>query len=224
MKIRGIIFDFDGLILDTETPEVLVWEKIFSKFGYTFPMERYLGMIGKASDNQFVHGFLREFGLDENQLQEALQEYRTLLSASGYLDEPRAGIHSFIRSAQQAGLRLGVASSSFAPWVNGNLIRLKMEHLFDPICTRDDVPNGKPDPALYKLVLQKWGFSPDEVLVLEDSPNGILAAKRAGLTCIAVPNPITSQMDISLADMIFPSFEDFSLHEILSKLDKNPDN
>jgi len=72
MKIRGIIFDFDGLILDTETPEVVAWEKVFNQFGHTFPIDRYLGMIGKASDNHFVHGFLREYGLTENQLHTAL--------------------------------------------------------------------------------------------------------------------------------------------------------
>lgn len=224
MNIRGIIFDFDGLILDTETPEVMAWEKVFKQFGHTFPVERYLEMIGKASDNHFVHGFLREYGLTEEQLHSALQEYHATITATGYLDKPRAGILEFIQSAQQAGLRLGVASSSFATWVYGNLARLKMEHLFDPICTRDNVSNGKPDPELYNLVLQKWGFAPNEALVLEDSPNGILAAKRAGLPCIAVPNPITSKMDVSLADMIFPSFEDFTLHEILAKLEKKSEN
>jgi beta-phosphoglucomutase-like phosphatase (HAD superfamily) len=91
---------------------------------------------------------------------------------------------------------------------------------FEPICTRDDVARSKPDPELYNLVLSRWDLKPQEAFVLEDSPNGIKAAKNAALFCVAVTNPITSRLDVSQADMIFSSFQDFTLQEILINLTK----
>lgn len=220
MKIKGIIFDFDGLILDTETSEVLIWEKVFQQFGLIFPLDRYLHNVGHATDNHFVHGFMRDLGLSNDEIEFAISEYEKLFSNSGFLDNPREGIREIIQSARDSGLKLGIASNSYRIWVSGHLRNLNLEHFFDPVCTRDDVSNSKPDPELYNLVLRNWGFLPQEVFVFEDSPNGILAAKNAGMYCIAVPNPLTVNMDISKADLIFNSFMEIDLHEIVCNFEE----
>ncbi len=216
--IKGIIFDFDGTILDTETPEVETWEKVFRQFGFEFPLERYLGRIGNTSTNLFVHDYLREFGLNEDEIKQAVEEYHHLIETGGLLDSPREGVLAILNQVKEKELHLGIASSSIRGWVAPNLANLNLTHHFDPIFTADDVAKTKPDPALYNLVLKAWDLSPDEAIVFEDSPNGITAAKSAGIFCIAVPNPITKNMDISHADMIFDSFVDVPLHAILAEL------
>lgn len=218
MNIKGIIFDFDGLILDTETPEMQAWEKAFSSNGLIFPAEKYLKGIGTVSDNLYVQDIIHEMVQSEAQVRKINQDYKIHIAELEAMNKPREGILELIHDAEKVGLLLGVASSSYRVWVEGNLQRLGLDSHFDPICTRDNVTYSKPDPELYNLVLSTWGVIPEEVFVLEDSPNGIRAAKNAGIFCIAVPNPITSQMDVSQADLVFSSFLDFSLQEILTKL------
>lgn len=220
MNIKGIIFDFDGLILDTETPEMLAWEKAFTEHGLSFPIEKYLNSIGTVSDNHFVQGFMQEMGLSEGEIQQTVLAYQSHIATFEHMNHPREGVLDLIHDAEKNGLRLAVASNSYRTWVVDNLQRLALDSHFDPICTRDDVTNSKPDPELYNLVLARWGFTSNEVLALEDSPNGIKAAKNAGIFCVAVPNPITIRMDITLADLIFSSFLDFSLQEIVFQLGK----
>lgn len=220
MKIKGLVFDFDGLILDTETGEVKIWEKILQQFGLVLPMDQYLQYVGHATDNQFVQNILHDLGLTDAQIQAALIEYKSLFFTSDFFKTPREGIREFIQSGKDNGFNLGIASNSYSDWVIGHLQNLDLEQFFNPICTREAVSNSKPDPELYNLVLRKWNFLPQEVLAFEDSPNGILAAKNAGIFCIAVPNPLTANMDNSAADLLFNSFTEMDLHQITRGLKK----
>lgn len=219
-SLKGIIFDFDGLILDTETPELEAWERAFSENGLIFPSEIYLEGIGFVSDNHHVQDIIREMTGSHEAAQKINRAYQQFVTQSQEMNQPRAGIMDLIDEAEKMGLRLGIASSSYRVWVESNLERLGLLSHFDPICTRDDVANSKPDPELYNLVLSRWNLKPQEVFVLEDSPNGIKAAKNAALFCVAVTNPITSRLDVSQADLIFSSFQDFTLQEILINLAK----
>src|SRR5260370_40757988 len=96
-------------------------------------------------------------------------------------------------------MKVGVASSSSRDWVHGHLERLGILDLFDCLCSRDDVEHVKPAPDLYLAVLACLGVNAYEAVALEDSPNGILSAQHAGLRCVAVPNPITADLDLSEA-------------------------
>jgi HAD superfamily hydrolase (TIGR01509 family) len=131
------------------------------------------------------------------------------------------GVERYIDEALQNGLKLGIASSSSCAWVTGHLDRLGLLHNFTCIKAADDVDITKPDPALYQAALACLGVSSKQAIAIEDSPNGILAAKRAGLTCIAVPNPLTRQMDLKKADLQLTSLLDLSLDELLAKISKN---
>src|SRR5260370_24098872 len=106
------------------------------------------------------------------------------------------------------GLQLGVASSSTSEWFKGHLSRLGILESFDCIRCRDDVANAKPEPDLYLAVLDRLGVGASEAIAVEDSPNGVLAAKRAGLRCVPIPNSITAQLDLRQADLLLRYLDD----------------
>jgi len=116
------------------------------------------------------------------------------------------------------GLRLGVASSSTGDWVRGHLERLGIFDRFDCMRCRDDVEHAKPEPDLYIAVLDCLGVTAAEAIAIEDSPNGVAAAKRAGMRCVAIPNSITERLDLSQADMVLGSLADLTVREIVERL------
>ena len=124
------------------------------------------------------------------------------------------GIAACISSAKRRGLKLAIASSSTQKWVTRNLRKFELLDQFDAICTSDHVSAVKPDPALYLLALETLGVKAGEAIAFEDSPNGILAAKRAGIFCIAVPNPLTKDLPLELADRRLGSLEEFDLDDV----------
>jgi HAD superfamily hydrolase (TIGR01509 family) len=132
------------------------------------------------------------------------------------------GVAGLVDSARAHGLKVGVASSSSREWVDGHLRRLGMLDRFDCVRTRDDVKNVKPEPELYLAVIDCLGVPAADALAIEDSPNGITAAKLAGLPCVAVPNPITSGLDLSEADLQLSSLADVTLSELLEKVAHTP--
>jgi beta-phosphoglucomutase-like phosphatase (HAD superfamily) len=111
-----------------------------------------------------------------------------------------------------------VASSSTTEWVSGHLARLDILESFDCMRCRDDVANAKPEPDLYLAVLACLGVSASEAIAIEDSPNGVLAAKRAGLRCVAIPNSITAQLDLGQADLLLGSLDEVTLAELLESV------
>jgi putative hydrolase of the HAD superfamily len=211
MTIKGFIFDFDGLILDTEKPGFLAWKVIFDRYNQPFALEDWKKAIGTGPSAfdpalhlcALVQESLNSSRLHEEQLVIANDLIRTYPILPGVLD--------FITDAKATGRKLAIASSSPRSWVIGHLSRLELIQYFDAILTADDVMYVKPAPDLYLLALSRLELIPAEAVVFEDSPNGILAANAAGIICIAVPNEITRTMDISNADVIFDSFEEITI-------------
>jgi beta-phosphoglucomutase-like phosphatase (HAD superfamily) len=129
------------------------------------------------------------------------------------------GVLQHIVEAHVLGLKLGVASSSTTEWVTGHLARLGILDRFDCLRCRDDVAKVKPAPDLYLAMLECLGVSAAEAFAIEDSPNGITAAKQAGLRCVAIPNSITARLDLSQADVVLSSLADVSLAELMTRVD-----
>jgi HAD superfamily hydrolase (TIGR01509 family) len=213
--IRGLIFDFDGLILDTEGPEYQAWNELFLYHGAELDFATWSHCIGTSASVFDPHAHLE--GLLGRELDRAAlrAEHRTrcdqLIAAQCTLP----GIESYLASARQLGLKVGLASSSSRAWVSTHLARLGLLEQFQCLRTRDDVERVKPDPALYLAVLAALDLQPAEAIALEDSPNGVLAARRAGLYCVAVPNPLTGRLDLGQADLIVPCLADLPLPELL---------
>jgi beta-phosphoglucomutase-like phosphatase (HAD superfamily) len=115
-------------------------------------------------------------------------------------------------------LKIGLASSSPCEWVEGHLERLGLRPYFESIIASDDVVLTKPDPALYTSACAALGVEPGRAVALEDSPNGALAAKRAGLHCVAVPNELTKFLPFPAVDLRLDSLAEMSLDDLLAKL------
>jgi len=212
--IRAIVFDFDGLILDTELPEFQSWQEIYQAHGCTLPLAVWATCIGTTEAFDPCAYLEEQLGraVDRKAVQlQQRQQCDALIAAQAVLP----GVHDYIADARRLDLQLGVASSSSRAWVHGHLTRLELHQHFVCIACRDDVPRTKPDPALYQAALAALGVRPEEAIALEDSPNGILAAKRAGLFCVAVPNVLTRQLPLDHADLQIPSLAALPLSELL---------
>lgn len=216
--IRAVIFDFDGLILDTEAPEFQAWQEIYQAHGCELLLEVWATGLGTSADAFDPCAHLEaQLGklIDREVIQhQRRQRYRELLGVQSVLP----GVRDYITEAKRLGLYLGVASSSSREWVVGHLTALGLSSYFDCIKCRDDVPRVKPDPALYRAVVETFALQPQEAVALEDSPNGITAAKHAGLYCVAVPNPLTRQLSLAHADLLIDSLADLPLERLLAGL------
>jgi HAD superfamily hydrolase (TIGR01509 family) len=219
--IRALIFDFDGLILETEGPIFQSWQELYQAHNRQLSWETWATIIGT---NEIEVGYdpLAELekqtglALDRPTVAEARRQREWEL----VLTQPiLPGVMDYLHAARSLGLKLGVASSSSRQWVIGHLDRLGLRDYFACVRTGDDVPRTKPDPAVYLQVLECLGVSGAEAVALEDSPNGALAAKRAGIFCVAVPNEMTRAIPNQHADLRLDSLADVPLEGLLSKIE-----
>src|SRR5260221_11989566 len=215
--ITALIFDFDGLILDTEEPIYQSWAEVYAAHGVPLPFEQWVKTVG--SNNQEFHPQRHlEEQLGRPLTQEEIDRRVARRVGLGLCRPLLPGVAGQAPRAKAEGMKVGVASSSSRDWVRGHLERVGILDLFECLCSRDDVDHVKPAPDLYLAVLSCLGVGPDEAVALEDSPNGIRSAKRAGLRCVGVPNPITASLDLSEADLELRSLADVTLPELLNRL------
>jgi HAD superfamily hydrolase (TIGR01509 family) len=216
--IRAIVFDFDGLILDTEEPIYRSWLEVYEAHGESLPFERWVQIVGSTTAAFHPQEHLEErLGrpLSKEVVAQRIGRRTELILTNQILP----GVVQLVDAARSAGLKLGVASSSTREWVSGHLDRLGILGRFDCVRCRDDVVSAKPAPDLYIAVLDCLGVSASEAVAIEDSPNGVIAAKRAGMRCVAIPNTITARLDLSHADLILRSLSEVTLPELLERLD-----
>lgn len=219
MVPEAFIFDFDGLILDTETVEYKIWRTLLATYGVDLLIEDWRRCVGAS--------FAAFHPLDylESKLGHALPERSSLQisAADRALEETKRtpaqpGVIEFIKAASENQMKLAVASSSPRQWVMGHLENLGLVQYFSFVCTAEDVSRVKPAPDLYLLAVTKLNVNPGACIAFEDSTNGLTAAKDAGLTCVVVPNGITKFMDFSRADWCYQSFEDIPYNAFLTTL------
>jgi putative hydrolase of the HAD superfamily len=212
-RVRGLIFDFDGLIVDTEGPGFKAWTEVYASHGCALPFDKYSACIGTIGGFD-LHRYLEEQSgrsFDRLELEQACNaRWLELMKEQRLLP----GIAACVASAKTRGLKLAIASSSTEKWVIRHLRKFGLLDTFDAVCTRDYVRAVKPDPALYLLALEKLCIEADEAIAFEDSPPGIEAAKRAGIYCIAVPNSLTRDLPLNHADRCLSSLEEFNLDDV----------
>ncbi len=218
--IRSIIFDFDGLILDTESTVYQSWLEIYQEYDLDLPFDEWGQIIGISPEEHFdplerLQSQL-EYIIDVKAVgAKRLQREMELVEKQPILP----GVERILFEAMEKGFKLAIASSSDLKWVGGHLERLGLKKYFSAVHTSDDVERTKPDPALYKLALKSLGLSSENVFVLEDSPNGITAAQSAGLFCVVVPNPLTRLLPVDHANLRLNSLAEFSLDELVEKVE-----
>ena len=219
--IKALIFDFDGLILETEGPSYQSWEEVYHSFGCDLPFSIWSSIIGTTQGafdplielQKKVNAWV---DWDAVELQRAAREQE--------LNETQPimpGVEQYLRDAQRLGLKIGLASSSSNQWVMGHLRRLSLDNYFDCVRTKNDVRHVKPDPDLYFAVLEGLSVRAEEAIALEDSPIGIRSAKSAGIYCVAVPNPLTRTLNLGQADLQLNTLADMPLDELLHKVNSN---
>ncbi len=220
MPIKAVIFDFDGVILETEGPAHQSWAEFYQELGLTLTMETWSQCIGAG-----VHVFdpLADIEKQVGRLKDRdqfalrrLQRETELISAKTVLP----GVTDILQDAKQLGLHVGLASSSSCNWVVGHLERLGLLDFFAVIRAADDVQRTKPDPELYLLTLHALGVTANQAFAVEDSPNGISAAKRAGLFCVVVPNQLTLSLPLDHADMQIESLSTISLQNLICEIER----
>lgn len=208
MRFSGFIFDFDGLIVDTEMPRYNAWHEVYESYGVPLPLRDWWIAIGTGPavfDPGRNLSELSKGKADSVEVHQAADKRSNELMESAEL---YPGVAEFIQAAFEAKMPMAVASSSSRTWVIGHLERFKLLRYFQSVFTAESVANVKPDPELYLMAARDLGLPMDQLLAFEDSPNGIKAAKAAGLYCVAVPNIITREMDLSQAEWIADSFSD----------------
>ena len=219
--IYALIFDFDGLILETEDPSYQSWVEVYQSFGQSLPFSSWSKNIGTTRGEfnpRLELQRLLNAAVDWKHVELRRQaSENALIEAQPILP----GVEAYLRDARRLGLKIGLASSSSCRWVVGHLTRLDLLGWFDCICAADDVQNVKPDPELYLSVLRRLNVGADEAIALEDSPIGIRAAKQAGLFCVAVPNPLTSRLTLSEADLQLGSLAEIPLEQLLDKINSH---
>jgi HAD superfamily hydrolase (TIGR01509 family) len=211
--IRALLFDFDGLILDTETPLIDAYGDVHAAHGKTFDRAEFLRSVGHVD---FTFNPWRAFGPEADEA--ALEAQRQVRNQARTLVQPvLPGVTPLLDAARAAGLRLAVASNSSHHHVEGHLQRLGLHDRFEFFACRGDVPSPKPEPDLYRLVLQKFGLRGHEAIAFEDSHTGSLAAKRANLWTVAVPNESTAHHDFSHVDLRVRSLAEVTVEELVKR-------
>lgn len=216
MSVKAFIFDFDGLILDSETPVYEAWQKVFNDFGIDLPFSVWQKSVG-SSKEAFDPILYLEGKIGKQVDRKQLDQNQRICSYIDILKKPLLpGVLVFLEHSKERGIKLAIASSSSTDWVYCNLIRLDIVHLFDVICCGDEVLKTKPDPDLFLLAANLLGVNPAETIVFEDSPNGISAANAAKMYCVAIPNPVTKSMVINHANLVINSLADLPVDKLLT--------
>lgn len=218
--IRALIFDFDGLVLDTEDAIYQSYSEIYRSYGCELSLERWALGLGTTDADYDPYEDL-EAMLGRELERADLKKWQRQREAELIEGRPALpGVRELLVEARRLGLKIGMASSSSCAWITGHLERLGLRAYFDCLMARDDVHLSKPDPALFNSVLKALEVSADEAIVFEDSPNGIQAAKRAGIFTVAVPNPLTRLLPLDGADLKLNSLADLPLEALLKRVEK----
>jgi HAD superfamily hydrolase (TIGR01509 family) len=219
VKLRGLLFDFDGLLVDTESPSRLGWEELYREHGHELPLDQWATLVGTigAPFDPFAHlEALVGQPLDREELiaRRRAREFELI-----DLEDLRPGVEEYLAEAEQRGLKTAVVSSSSRDWIEPILQRLDRLDHWDTIATADGDPSrAKPQPTLYLEALTALGVGANEAIAFEDSPNGVRAAKRAGLVCVAVPNPVTKTLALDEADIVVDTLAELPFDELLTQL------
>ncbi len=219
MLIKALIFDFDGLIIDTETADFESWREVYAAHGVTLALDDWVSCICKPPGAFDPYAEL-EAALGRTVDRDAIRPMRRARYAVLAANLPLLpGIADYVADARRLGLALAIASNASEPEVAAHLSRLGLADCFADVSCADDTRPGKPDPAVYIAALTSLGVGAGEAVAFEDSPNGIAAARAAGIVCVAVPSPMTAGWDFNAADYRLNSLADLPLHELLSRVE-----
>jgi HAD superfamily hydrolase (TIGR01509 family) len=212
--VRAVLFDFDGTLWDSESAVFEVFRELYRDFGHELPLESWASAIGTLGG---FDPYRQLAELVAGTLDLAAVEGRTEARIGDATEAVplRPGVEAFLAEIDDAGLLRGIVSSDTSEWIRTHLRRLGQADGWAAVSCADGVKErAKPRPDLYLDALRILDISSAEAVAFEDSPNGISAAKAAGIACICVPNALTGALDVSHADAQFPTFEGLHLDAV----------
>lgn len=212
-RLAALVFDFDGLVLDTETPEFEAWEEEFASLGHVLKLEEWQKSVGTDSSVWNAPDYLESLiGPYDRAEMKARFESRLARRKEGL--SPRPGVLELVQELKAAGIPYAIASSSNLKWIAEHLDKAGISHLFPQIISRDERFRAKPFPDLYLEACRVLDVPGSRAVALEDSVNGVLAAKAAGMWAVAAPCPVTKSMDFLTADLRVETLEGLGLKQI----------
>ena len=217
--IKAIIFDFDGLIIDTESVWYESYKETLKSYQFDLPLAEFGECIG--SDETVLNTYFKKnlgesCNVDEIE-NRAFDIYKTKMSSP----EARIGVLDYLQEASEMGFKIGLASSSSKEWVTKYLKELGLLNYFEVIVTRDDVEKVKPAPDLYLKAINDLKIDSSEGIAFEDSLNGSIAAMTAGLKCVIVPNSVTELSSFENYSLRLNSMSEKSLSEVIELIEKS---
>lgn len=216
--MKAVIFDFDGVILDTETPWYEAYVEVFREEGVELPLSEWAKGIGTSFEHDPIFDLLAQgTGREVNVKairRRAFARYKQLTESLTVLP----GVEALLADAKRLGLKVGLASSSDRAWVEGFLAKYNLLHHFEAISTMDDVERVKPEPDLYLRTMKLLGVEGHEAFAIEDSLNGLNAALAAGLSCVVVPNAVTGGLPFAGETLRLSSLADMPLEALIENL------
>jgi len=214
--MRALIFDFDGLIVDTETSIYEAWRELYLHHGHDLPVSTYVQCVGSTFSTYDPMAALESLTGGPVLWDEVLPRKDARIRELQQDLDTMPGIRALLLDAERSGVPCAIASSSSRTHVHGWLDRTGIRDAFALVRTRDDVARAKPAPDLYLSAAAGLGLNPAETLVLEDSYNGLHAARAAGAPCVIVPSPVTKGSDFTGAAAIIDSLEGTTLESLLA--------
>jgi len=209
--IRALVFDFDGVVLDTEECRYTAWAEVYRRHGLDLSLNFWITTVGQDFFDPMAD--LEErlgHALDRDAIRTARRSREDELTAAL---EVLPGVREWRAQAGEIGAAMGIASNSSRRWVAGHLERLGLDGWACVRC-RDDVDRPKPAPDVYQAVITCLGVTPDEAIAVEDSESGVVAARAAGLFCVAVPSTLTAGHDLSAADLVLESLGNATFSDV----------
>jgi putative hydrolase of the HAD superfamily len=204
------IFDFDGLIADTESTDFESWARIFASFGVQLPLDWWVERIG-ADEGLNPFDLLVAYTGRPDLLEEEVRSERSAIRDDLIRELPaREGVLDWLLQARALEVQLVIASGSNSTWVGGHLERLALRDLFDHVVTRESAKRPKPAPDIYLKALRLAQVDASSAIAIEDSPVGAASALAAGIQTIVVPGPMTFQLDFPDGVLRLETFTDRS--------------
>jgi HAD superfamily hydrolase (TIGR01509 family) len=212
--VAALLFDFDGTIMDSETAVFDAYRRLYADHGHELRLDEWAGGIGTLGGFDPVADLEARLGRAIDEAALGGRSWEDIAAAGD--PELRPGVLAYVDEARARGISLGIVSSNDRSWVDRHIERLGVAGVWGVIATADgDETRAKPSPDLYREALSVLGVEPAAAVAVEDSPNGIAAAKSAGLFCVAAPNDVTADLDLSAADVVVPTLADLPFERLL---------
>ncbi|KPH71405.1 MULTISPECIES: HAD family phosphatase [Oceanobacillus] len=216
--IKAVIFDFDGLIIDTETAWYDAFRETMELYNVELPLEKFVTSIG-SNDIALFQYFKEQLGERYNP-EEIQNKADSIHKDKMTSPQARDGVRDYLKEAKELNYKIALATSSTKEWVTHYLKELNLLQYFDVLITQDDVENVKPEPDLYLKAIEALNISPKEAVAFEDSLNGLTSALTAGLKCVIVPNPVTDALPFENHHLRLTSMSEMNLHNVIQVMEE----